>query len=40
MWIIEHEDVKQGGLVEYKKKYKFRHLSTGYYLEGIPYNKK
>ncbi len=32
MWIIENENFQNGGLVEYNKKYRLRHFSSGYYL--------
>ena len=32
MWVIELQDYKVGGIVEYGKYYRFKHLSSGMYL--------
>ncbi|CAD8103545.1 unnamed protein product [Paramecium sonneborni] len=35
MWIIEAEDYKEGGIVLFEKKYRFKHFASGLYLAGI-----
>lgn len=40
MWIIEHEKLKEGGLVQWNEPYYLRHLSTGFYLGGKIIDKK
>lgn len=40
MWIIEHEKLKEGGLVQWNEPYYLRHLSTGLYLGGKVIDKK
>ncbi|CAD8132784.1 unnamed protein product [Paramecium pentaurelia] len=34
MWIIEAEDYKEGGIVIFDKKYRFKHFASGLYLAG------
>lgn len=34
MWIIEAEKYNEGGVVQFEKLYRFRHLSSGLYLAG------
>lgn len=34
MWIIESEIYKEGGIVIFDKKYRFKHFSSGLYLAG------
>jgi MIR domain len=34
MWVIEYENYREGGLVEYEQNYRFKHLSSGLYLAG------
>ncbi|CAD8059333.1 unnamed protein product [Paramecium primaurelia] len=34
MWIIESEIYKEGGIVQFDKKYRFKHFTSGLYLSG------
>jgi hypothetical protein len=40
MWVIEYKDCMYGGIVEYEKNYRFRHLSSGLYLAARIKNHK
>ena len=32
MWVVENQDFKKGGFVEWKTPYRLKHFTTGMYL--------
>lgn len=37
MFVVESEDIRDGGYVEWEKVFRLRHLTTNWYLSVEPY---